>query len=204
MAAQGTGVAEFNKKIEKFLTDEVGESILNFETNDKFTVFLNGWIEKWRKSLETAKHGKYTGHIASGKLYQSLGSGWEFTILGKAMKVQLILPAYYGATDTGRSPTKNKSGDGALRNALSGPGGWISQRKIVPSKGLSINNEKLNAEESNKALAYLIAAKIHSKGFQGTKWFSKYLPQFDKELSEVVEEIFGKGVRFNLEIFGKK
>ncbi len=202
MAQTTTGVADFGKEINDWLTNDVGESILNFQDDDKFTNFLNKWIEKWRTSLETAKHGKYTGHIASGNLYQSLGEGWVFNKLGKRVQVQLILPKYYGATDTGRNKT-DKKGNGALRKALTGAGGWISQKKIVPSKGLSVNNKKLTSSEANEALGYLIAAKIHNNGFEGTKWFSKHLKQFDKELSKVVEEIFGKGAKFNLQILSK-
>ena len=202
MAQTATGTADFDKKISDFLTNEVGESILNFDKDDKFSAFLNKWIEKWRTSLETAKHGKYTGHIASGNLYQSIGTGWEFTTLGKRVEIKLILPKYYGATDTGRKKTE-ANGTGALRKALTGAGGWISQKKIVPSKGLSVNNKKLSASEANEAIGYLIAAKIHNNGFEGTQWFSKHLKQFDEELSKVVEEQFGKGAKFNLEIFGK-
>lgn len=219
MAQSGTGTANFSKAISDWLTNDVGESTLNFDKNDSFVEFINKWADIWRKSLETAKKKKGTGHIASGELYQSLLDGWQITTLGQRINIQLVLPEYYSATDTGRKPTTS-GGSGALRKALAfdtgKAGGWIAQRKLVPSSGMEIKGKyklkdgtvktytrKLTAAQANKALSFAISKKIHENGFEGTRWFSKHLKKFETELAVEVEDLFGKGAKFNLEIFGK-
>lgn len=213
MAQKGTGTANFSEEISNYLTNQVGESVLNFQKNDTLTDFINKWADIWRDSLTQNKH------IASGELYQSLLDGWEFTTLGKRVYIKLILPKYYGATDTGRNETSS-SGNGALRKALAfdtgKAGGWIAQKKLVPSSGMEIKGKyklkngtiktytrKLTAAQANKSLSFAISRKIHEEGFEGTRWFSKHLSTFEKELSVSLEEQFGKGAKFNLEIFGK-
>ena len=207
MAQTGTGVAQFSKEIDNWLTNEVGDDLLQFR-DDSLTALLNKWIEYWQKSLETAKRpgSKGVGHIASGRLYQSLGTGWVFNTLGKRVQIQLILPSYWSATDTGRKPT-NSRGNGALKKALSfeqgRAGGWIAQRKLIPSGGMELFGRKLTAAQANKALSFLIARKIHKKGFEGSGWFSKDMNKFRSELEKAVEQQFGKGAKFNLQILGK-
>lgn len=207
MAQKGTGVADFSKKINDFLTNDVGDDILNFKDDDKFTNFLNKWIEKWRTSLETAKHGKYTGHIASGNLYQRLGDekSWTFTTLGKRVQIQFVLPDYYKFTDDKRNPTSG-GGNGALRRALgfqNEGSGWIANKRLIPSSGMELFGRKLTAAQANKALSFLIARKIHRDGYKGSGWFSKDMNKFKEELTSVIEKLFGKGASFNLKILGK-
>jgi len=214
MAQGRTGTANFSKAIDDFLTNEVGEGVINFQKST-FTEFINKWADTWRQSLETAKHGKYTGHIASGNLYQSLLEGWELTILGKKVNIRLVLPDYYKYTDDKRNPTSG-NGSGAVRKALTGQKGWISFKKIVPSVGMTFKGtyklkdgtvksytRKLNAAQSNRALSFMIARKIHKKGYDGSNWFSRYLKEFETDLNDFVIKEFGSGNNINLEIFGK-
>ncbi len=172
MAKSGTGTANFSEEISNYLTNQVGESVLNFQKNDTLTDFINKWADIWRDSLTQNKH------IASGELYQSLLDGWEFTTLGKRVNIKLVLPEYYGATDTGRNETSS-SGNGALRKALAfdtgKAGGWIAQKKLVPSSGMEIKGKyklkngtiktytrKLTAAQANKSLSFglLIDTKL--------------------------------------------
>lgn len=218
MAQSGTGTANFSKAIDDWLTNDVGEGVMNFQKST-FTEFINKWANTWRQSLETAKHGKYTGHIASGNLYQSLLEGWELTILGKKVNIRLVLPDYYKYTDDKRNPTSG-NGNGAVRKALSfqggKAGGWIAQKKLVPSVGMTFKGtyklkdgtvksytRKLNAAQSNRALSFMIARKIHKKGYDGSNWFSRYLKEFETDLNDFVTKEFGSGNNINLEIFGK-
>ena len=205
MAQTTTGVAQFSKALDDWLTNDVGEGLINFERTDSLTNFINEWADKWRESLMTAKKPKGVGHFASGELYAELLKGWVFTTLGQRVHIQLVLPDYYKYTDDKRNPTSG-SGNGALRKALafgSKGGGWIAQKKLVPSSGMELFGRKLTAAQANKALSFLIARKIHKKGYEGTRWFSKHLKQFETELTDLVEQQFGKGAKFNLQILGK-
>lgn len=211
MAQTGTGVAAFGKEINDWL-NSVGDDVLVFSKDeDAIQSLINKWVGIWQTSLETAKrpNSKGVGHIASGNLYSSLAgnkklnTGWFFKSLGKTMTIELVLPDYWSATDKGRKPSSG-NGSGALRKALEGAGGWIAQRKIVPSGGMKINGRQYTSIQANKMLSFAIAKKIHEKGFEGSNWFSKDLEKFKGELAKAVEEQFGKGTQLNLKIFDLK
>lgn len=182
--------------LNKFL-DTLGEDIVSFDMKgDGVQKAVNNFIKRLRANLE--KHN----HIASGNLYQALGEGWQTKVNGKKVTIQLVLPEYYEATDTGRKATKS-GGSGAVYNNLQGLRGWISQKGLVPSGGKDFERKwklkdgtiktkkfKLSAEKANKALAFMISRKIHRFGFKGTKWFSSQIEDFESELLAAISKEF--------------
>lgn len=210
--AKGTGgTANFTPEIDNWLS-EIGEDTLLFKQGDSpIDQVKNKYIELWRQQLEAKNH---IG--ASRELYSSLGEGWQVIREGKSIRVILELPEYYGATDKGRRPTEG-NGDGAVRKALAYGSdslkGWIAAKKLVPSSGMEFKytrklksgtikqyTRKLTAAQSNIALSFMIAKKIHEKGFKGTNWFSDLLPSFEQEMGEAIEKQFGDDTEFNIEI----
>lgn len=209
--AEGTGgTADFTPEIDNWL-NEIGEDTLLFKQGDSpIDQVRNKYIELWRQQLEAKNH---IG--ASRELYSTLGKGWQIIKKGKSIQIILELPEYYGATDKGRNPTSG-GGDGALRRNLgfqsSSLKGWIAAKGLVPSGGLEFKytrqlksgtktyTRKLNAADSNKALAFMIARKIHKQGYKGTNWFSDLLPSFEADMSEAIEKQFGDDTDFNIDI----
>jgi hypothetical protein len=209
--AEGTGgTANFTPEIDNWL-NEIGENTLLFKQGDSpIDQVKNKYIELWRKQLEAKKH---IG--ASRELYSSLGEGWQVIREGKSVRIILELPEYYYYTDKKREPTSG-GGDGALRKNLSYQSsslkGWIAAKGLVPSSGMEFKytrelksgtktyTRKLTAAQSNIALSFMIARKIHKFGYKGTNWFSDLLPDFEQEMGEAIEKQFGDDTEFNIEI----
>lgn len=202
--AEARGTAKFNEEISKWLNDSFEDALLFSKNNDAITNVINEYIEIWRGQLEKNKH---IG--ASRNLYQTLGTGWKVNVLNKEMSIVLELPEYYEATDKGRKPTSG-GGNGAVRKALvyqsSSLRGWIAAKNIVPSSGMEFKykrkladgtektyTRKLNSKQANRALSFMIAKKIHEKGFKGTNWFSSKLSDFQRDIIKAANDQFGGG-----------
>lgn len=200
------GVAKFDKDINSWL-NSIGEGVVKF--NEKGTPTLdviNDFIKELRHNLEQDKH------IGSGNLYQQLGEGWDIKIMGKRAKIQLILPEYYEATDTGRKPS-SKKGSGSVFKNLTGGRGWIAQKRIkLPTtytakwklKDGTIKTKQRkykNKTQANKALGFMISRKIHKFGFKGTGWFSRAAFDFIRDINIAIEKEFGAG-EINITING--
>ena len=204
--AEARGTAQFNEEISKWLDVSFESALLFKKNNNAIVEVINKYIEIWRNQLEQKKH------IGSSRnLYQTLGTGWDFKILGKSASIVLELPEYYIYTDDKRNPTKSPgSKPGAVRSALvyqsSSLRGWIAAKGLVKSSGMEFKykrkladgtvktyTRKLNAKEANRALSFMISKKIHEKGFKGTKWFSSKLNDFERDITKAVDEQFGGG-----------
>ena len=202
------------------LFDGLGEGLLNFDTDSTLILrTINDLVERLRHNLETIPHGKYKGHMASGNLWQQLGQGWDIKILGKDATIKLIMPEYYEATDTGRSPTKS-GGDGAVKRNLGYTDdlkGWVAAKKLIPPGGIKIKQKRtlkdgtvkeytttLTSAQANKRAAYLISRKIHKFGFKGTGWFSKEMKQFTNDMTKAINEEIGRGIKLVIEINPKR
>tara|TARA_R110000868_G_scaffold214141_5_gene464267 strand:+ start:1900 stop:2538 length:639 start_codon:yes stop_codon:yes gene_type:complete len=202
--AEARGTAQINDEISKWLDESFEDALLFTRGNNAITDVINKYIEVWRNQLEKNKH---IG--ASRNIYQTLGTGWDFKILGKSASIILELPEYYSATDTGRKPT-SAGGNGAVRKALvyqsSSLRGWIAAKGLVPSSGMEFKykrklangtmkeyTRKLTAKQANRALSFMISKKIHEKGFKGTNWFSSKLKDFERDITKAVDTQFGGG-----------
>jgi hypothetical protein len=126
--------------------------------------------------------------------------------MGDLTQYILSMPEYGKVLDKGRGKTKN-SGDGAVQKGVED---WVKRRALVgkfqndnlqqrlskqaqnktnrPKKPL----KKLAFEKAVKQLSYLIARKIHMKGYKGNQFFSEVindgrLEQLEKDLIEATQ-----------------
>lgn len=193
-----------NKQIIDGLLDDFGvESSQVKISDDIIDQVLQKYIKIWQDNLAQKNH------IASGNLFQSIGSekgkyGFKTEAKGGKIRIYLSLPDYYEYTDTGRGATE-KGGTGQLRKNLMGLKGWISQKELIGGGGMTVKQKvklkngtikeytrKLTAVQANKALAFLISRKIHKKGFKGTKWFSSDVDNFMDEIIDTLQLQTGK------------
>ena len=184
-------------------------------SDDNFDKLFQKYIRKWQRNLTK------DDHIASGKLYQAIGSengryGFKVKQNAKKIEIKMALPDYYQFTDTGRPPTSG-GGTGILRKRLQGLKGWISQKGLVRGSGITLKQKvklksgkvktytrKLTAAQWNKQLAFLIARKIHREGFEGTNWFSREMPSFQKELNKEFAKSTAQLMKFTIKTFVSK
>jgi hypothetical protein len=150
-------------------------------------------------------------------LASKMGSGYNARLSGKIKSLPirhvgdlteyiLQMPLYGKALDGGRLPTKEKT-DGTMRGKVED---WIKRRALV---GKYINDnlqqrldkqaknktnrpkkplKKLAFEKAVKQLSFLIARKIHKKGYDGNQFFSEVindgrLEKLEKDLIEAAQ-----------------
>lgn len=196
--------------------NSIGSLKGDFEFSAKYD-YLQVAIDKFVKQLQS--NLIKDKRVASGNLYQSVGGdgdgSWEVDRTDDGVSIKLWLPEYYEYTDTGRKPTE-RGGNGKVERNLRGLRGWISQKKLVHSDGMKFLQKwklkdgtikkkwvKKTPAESNKILAFLIARKIHNKGYKGSKWFTRAVPSFEKQIANALGLTLGS-VKINIEVNGKK
>ena len=150
-------------------------------------------------------------------LASKMGGGYNARLSGKIKSLPirhvgdlteyiLQMPLYGKALDGGRLPTKEKT-DGTMRGKVED---WIKRRALV---GKYINDnlqqrldkqaknktnrpkkplKKLAFEKAVKQLSFLIARKIHKKGYKGNQFFSEVindgrLEKLEKDLIEAAQ-----------------
>jgi hypothetical protein len=171
-------------------------------STDLIDVVLQKYIKKWQDNLTK------NNHRATDNLWQSLGSdkgayGFKVEKTGQGItRIVLMLPDYYEYTDTGRDKTEKGSKPGKLRPKIQE---WIKFKGLVGRSGKTITGtyklkdgtiktytRKLTAAQWNKQLSFLIARKIHKKGFNGTNWFSSEITGFTAEIKTAIFELTGQ------------
>ena len=204
-----------DKKLIDNLIDNLGVEKSDVQiSTDVIDVLLQKYIKKWQDNLNKKNQR------ASDNLYQSLGSksgeyGFKVEQEGGSIHLTLYLPDYYYWTDKGRKPTKG-GGNGQVRKNLMGATGWIAYKGLIGKSGKTIEQKrklkngqiktytiKLTAAQWNKQLAFLIARKIHKKGFKGTNWFSSELKNFESEIIVEMTKLTGRIVNLSIETFTK-
>ena len=150
-------------------------------------------------------------------LASKMGSGYNARLSSKIKSLPirhvgdlteyiLQMPLYGKALDGGRLPTKEKT-DGTMRGKVAD---WIKRRALV---GKYINDnlqqrldkqaknktnrpkkplKKLAFEKAVKQLSFLIARKIHKKGYKGNQFFSEVindgrLEKLERDLMEAAQ-----------------
>ena len=150
-------------------------------------------------------------------LASKMGSGYNARLSSKIKSLPikhvgdlteyiLQMPLYGKVLDGGRGPTKEKT-DGNMRGKVED---WIKRRALV---GKYINDnlqqrldkqaknktnrpkkplKKLAFEKAVKQLSFLIARKIHKKGYKGNQFFSEVindgrLEKLEKDLMEAAQ-----------------
>ena len=181
-------------------------------STDVIDVLLKKYIKKWQDNLT-----KYN-HRASDNLFQSIGSnngdyGFRVEQSNGVISIVLYLPNYYLWTDQGRLPTERDE-NGEVRKSLQGLTGWISRKGLIGASGLKFTYKRklksgevktytktLDKIKANKTLAFLIARKIHQKGFKGTNWFSSEFDNFESEIIVEMTKLTGQIVQVSIESF---
>jgi hypothetical protein len=167
-------------------------------TGDLLSDLVDGWAKYTTKRLETSLlNSKMPGNPTSGRasksLYQSLAAV-PVVRRGDIVIGRIQAAEHYQWVDGDRGKTRS-SGDGELLRALSGPTGWISQKRI------SVDDQpgKTRAEK-NLSLAKAIARKIHTKGYKGNKFFSKIINDDTfNEFSEYLGRAMGQKIAISFE-----
>lgn len=149
-------------------------------------------IERFgRLFVEGAKRNLVqSGANATGSLSQSIA--FKVTIMGQSLRFQVFANDYWVFVDRGRGATK-RGGGGKVRKALTGAGGWIAAKGLnVVGIVKKITGRTVSTKEANKILGFLIARKIHEKGFKGNRFMSKVineqsLQRLRKDLSKALK-----------------
>lgn len=116
--------------------------------------------------------------MASGKLAQSIQP--DITTIGQGGNVKILMLEYWEWLDQGRPPTRSKSkGNPTLQKSLEE---WIRM------KGIQVRGSKEESLESRiKSLAFVIARKIHAKGYKAKPFVSPVIN--DKMLQQLSDSI---------------
>jgi hypothetical protein len=163
-------------------------------TGDTLEDLLKEWAELKTRELEQSllnSNSPISGR-ASLSLLQSL-SALPITTRGNDVIARIQANDYYEYVDGGRGPTRNK-GNGGLRLAIQD---WIASKGIQVRQSASESGQTVI--ERNKSLAYVIARKIHRRGFKGNKFFSKVINDatYD-ELGEYLASAMGEKIALSV------
>jgi hypothetical protein len=163
-------------------------------TGDTLEDLLKEWAELKTRELEQSllnSNSPISGR-ASLSLLQSL-SALPITTRGNDVIARIQANDYYEYVDGGRGPTRNK-GNGGLRLAIQD---WIASKGIQVRQSAGESGQTVI--ERNKSLAYVIARKIHRRGFKGNKFFSKVINDatFD-ELGEYLASAMGEKIALSV------
>jgi hypothetical protein len=163
-------------------------------TGDTLEDLLKEWADLKTRELEQSllnSNSPISGR-ASLSLLQSL-SALPITTRGNDVIARIQANDYYEYVDGGRGPTRNK-GNGGLRLAIQD---WIASKGIQVRQ--SAGESGKTVIERNKSLAYVIARKIHRRGFAGNKFFSKVINDatFD-ELGEYLASAMGEKIALSV------
>jgi len=127
---------------------------------------------------------------ASGALSASIS--FKVTIMGQRYVFKILAEDYWIYVDKGRGATR-AGGGGVVQKKIGGPQGWISQKGLnVVQIMKEITGRTMDTKTANKQLAFLIARKIHEKGFKGNKFMSSVINQaslqrFRREVSKALK-----------------
>lgn len=156
-------------------------------------------VARLRASID-AKKVSASGNMRQSLDYKVLKSQdfTKFTLdFGKA--------TYATQIDKGRGPTK-RGGNGAVYRNITGLQGWISRKGIAPpmtvtykkrtKEGIKIVAKTFkDIKEANENLAFMIARKIHRKGFKATHFYSEVVtPQLLDKLKTDIRDAFKKDI----------
>ena len=156
-------------------------------------------VARIRASIDAKKVG------ASGNMRQSLDyyvlKSQDFT----RFKLDFGKATYATQVDKGRGPTK-RGGNGKVYRSITGLQGWISQKGIQPPMTITYKKRTKNEikvvtktfkdiAEANRSLAYLIARKIHRKGYKASHFYSEVVTdQLMSKLKQDIKDAFKKDI----------
>jgi hypothetical protein len=172
-------------------------------SGDLLSDLVHGWTEytteRLKQSLLNSKSPRNpTSGRASGSLLASLDAA-KTRKMGNTVIGRINANDYYINVDQGQDPGVPI---GPLYQALQGPYGWISAKKIKVRQ--SASESKQTVAQRNKSLAYAIAKKINRDGTVGNQFFSKVINQqtFD-EFSEYLGQAMGQQIATSFQILSQ-
>lgn len=113
---------------------------------------------------------------------------WVVKESDSSVTLELIMADYWEYVDAGRLPTK-QGGTGKVKSNIEA---WIKRKGLNPNKILEkYGTKKQTYQKAASQLAYLIARKIHRKGFEGNQFFSDVINDGRIELlkAELTQEL---------------
>jgi len=169
-------------------------------TGNTLEDLLKEWADIKSRELKASLNNSQspiTGR-ASLSLLQSLDP-LPIVTRGNDVIARIQANDYYQYVDGGRGPTRNK-GNGGLQLAIQD---WIASKGIQVRQSASESGQTVI--ERNKSLAYVIARKIHRRGFKGNKFFSKVINDatFD-ELGEYLASAMGEKIALSVVMIAKE
>jgi hypothetical protein len=156
---------------------------------------LNEFGDKLLNDLRKSLKDKQRDRALISNLDRSIDPSTKFADGG--LVFTLKMNDYWDAVNSGRSPTSG-SGDGALKRNLIR---WVKTRKlkVVISKRRESKAKSLKDKKEKKAykqetfdqaverVAYLVARKIHKKGYEGNHFFDEVIK--DGRIDKLKEDI---------------
>jgi len=165
------------------------------------TIFGDELVSRLKTSFEKPRppYNADRGHRAGGGLERSMRFSVKF--LGDHYRFQLMLADYYKFLDDGRGITKSGSKPGKLRDRIRK---WIKEKQgqgfvlkgyEEKKKFFKKGTRKSLFERELDSASFLIARKIHRKGFKGSGWYSEVVnDNLKKELQKSLAQAFKKDV----------
>jgi len=154
--------------------------------------FGNEIVPKLRATLENRVASK------QGSLAQSID--FNVKIFGDTWTFQLTMDEHWKWVNKGRGKTRG-GGSGIVRQKLGGGGGWVSAAGLKPkggSKPWQKQMAKLYTKDRkrwNRQMAYLIAKKIHERGYEGNRFFTDTVTrEVKKALVEKLKKATARGI----------
>lgn len=138
---------------------------------DEFGVKLKKDTQKSYREAQKKKASRYGTPYNENS---SLDASIVYTVkeTDNAVVFQLKMNDYWSFIDGGRKPTKN-GGSGKVKSNIEE---WIKRKGINAKKVLEKYGAKPKTYDKAKSqLAFLIARKIHRKGFEGTRFYTKVI-----------------------------
>ena len=167
------------------------------------TATIEQILEDYGRKVETEIQKNLDAtHRASGALSKSIR--FKVFTFGTVTTFELYLDDYYKFIDEGRKPTRSGGtwkgwSQPSLRRSILF---WL-QYKGIQGKVRTSKKGKMSDLQMQRASAFLIARKIHQKGFKGDRFFSKVFDEGavgDPKLLEAqIAELLGISVKVEIE-----
>ena len=167
---------------------------------DKLIDALNEFRAEYATALATSLQGgdsegsgQGQGHIASGKLFNSLKLPVQpkVKVFGQIYRIQIRMEGYGLILDKGRGPGGDPK---KIRNAIAM--GWLTYPNTLSRL---MGSDKQLEDGHRWALATVIGRNIAEKGYKGKNWIQ---PAFDKvtpKIGKVVEAAIAEDIEITFD-----
>lgn len=162
---------------------------------ENFGVQLKKDVQASLKKKQRAKAAKYnSSYNENSNLVNSI----RFTVKEAegVTEVSLLMADYWEWVDKGRGKT-TAGGSGQVKNNIAA---WIKKKGLNPNKILAkYGTKKQTFDKAVNQLAFLIARKVHKKGFEGNDFFTSVINDGRLNLlKEQLTEELRQDIRINV------